>query len=487
MPKIYQLAEMRSHVSRKLVNRENVHSRAALPLAGLATFAVLSLIDINFTLGVGAIVLAIFLGFSILMPIHTLPAAALIIYAAIPSKILPNFFVFTSLPLGTIVLLVWRIRVAIESARASQPLVPQSKITKTAISLARVLALCFILWSVIVALVNNSGTFSWTWLVSFAVAVYAAILPRSAAREAELLMRTWVILGAAAGVYAVTEFALQGSPVFGTLYSVIGAQDSQHWSVYRAEVSFSHPLFAGAFFAVAACIGTIKWLDAGNRGWLVGGALSAAGVVATLSRGSMAATVAGIALGALILLSTRPQRRRGLRFAVLTTSLLVSAIAVSQIPAFQERTTSLEAQLSAGARETGMDVALLAAQSTNFLGSGPASSGATAAQYGTVVIENSYLQILISLGIPGLLLFIAFLGVAVLAAIRTGNIAGAAGLIAISIALAGFNAIDAVRSMHLLLGLALLVSLHPRAAPHQGNRDLDSPAAVSTLQSAATR
>ncbi|ROR73340.1 O-antigen ligase family protein [Bogoriella caseilytica] len=432
---------------------------AALLSVMLTAFLVVVLARESHTL-LGALLGAVLLLVAMAVPRHVLPAAAVIIYALLPTKLLPGTAMMEALPLGTILLIVWRVRVWLDAHLSTrrtdwEPDRPRGSWGAAAAACAAL----FSLWALISAMAHSSTFFGLGWIVSFCAAVFVGLTVRSAPQEAALLRRTWIVVGGLAGSYAVLEFVLGGSPLFGTLYALVGETTSQHWSVYRAEVSFSHPLFAGVFLSVATVLGVLSWMERRESASLVWGLLSAAGVVATLSRGPMLATIAALIAGLVIVGLRRGERRPG-QFALLAVIGLAAAVVVSRLEAFATRTGSVEAELSAGARRTGMDVALQAAASSNYLGTGPATSGQTAARFGSVVIENSYLQILISLGLPGLILLLGILAAVLVIALRARRTAAAAAAMSVVIAFAGFNALDAVRSMHLILGLVVFLALH---------------------------
>lgn len=443
---------------------EHVGRAAMVVIAGVITaaltIAALTLVNRTPFLGIAVLLAVVLLVVAFSIPTHWLPATALILYVTIPAKVLPDTPIATVIPLGTVILVIWRLRIFLTRALGStKQLAVHSIANEAAPVFAGIFAGLFTGWAVIAAITHSSAAFGLGWLLSFVAAVFVALTVRAAPAEASLLLRTWIILGGVAGAYALLELAVGASPLFGSLYNLLGVQSSQHWSVYRAEVSFSHPLFAGAFLSVAATLGIIRWLESGSPKTLVLGLLAAAGVVATLSRGPMIATVLAVAVGALLVSVARGRRGVG-RYVLLLALAAGSIFATFQLDAFSERANSTEALRSAGARDAGWISAMQAAQSSGFLGTGPATSGRTASLFGTVIIENSYLQLLISLGLPGVLLFVTFLVAVFVRSLQARRFASASALIAIGVALAGFNALDAVRSMHLVLGLVVFVALH---------------------------
>ena len=99
------------------------------------------------------------------------------------------------------------------------------------------------------------------------------------------------------------------------------------------------------------------------------------------------------------------------------------------------------------------------------MGTGPGTSGQTARLLDSIIIENSMLQLLISVGIPGLLLFVAFLGSLVWCAWARGDLGVGLAVIGYAIAITGFNSLDAVRNMHILIGFLALLAVHESIAP----------------------
>jgi O-antigen ligase len=100
------------------------------------------------------------------------------------------------------------------------------------------------------------------------------------------------------------------------------------------------------------------------------------------------------------------------------------------------------------------------------LGTGPGTSSLAAAELGfSLPIENSLLQILVSLGVPGLLLFGLLIGLALRASLRNpGGLAAASALVAYVVSVSGYNAIDDRRSAHVILGLLLVIALNARSS-----------------------
>ena len=78
----------------------------------------------------------------------------------------------------------------------------------------------------------------------------------------------------------------------------------------------------------------------------------------------------------------------------------------------------------------------------------------------TIVIENSMLQLLMSIGLPGLLLFVLFIGAIIWAAWQRRNLPVILGIIAYVVSISSFNSLDAVRSMHVVLGFLVIMAIN---------------------------
>lgn len=429
---------------------------AVVPVALIATLAILALF---------------------VVPVHVLPALSLIVFALVPARVLPQDGPFGALPLTTIVLVVWALRrmllgptgvvgrlpdVAPPGTRFRTVQVPPFK------AIAVLCGALFLLWGIFSMVRSTDIQTSFGWLTSFTAGALVALVVGDARREADGIRRAWLVLGGWLGAYAILEAALRANPVWGTLYTALGATDSQHWSVYRSEASFGHPLFAALFFAVACAIAVGTWLTTSSRWSLAAAIFSGLGLISTVSRGAMlAAAVASIfAFAASMLL--RGEKRWG-RFVALLVIGAAGILVLFQYDAFRARTDSTEAELSSQVRELGVWVAVQASELTGWLGSGPGTSGITGRLFDDVIIENSLLQLLISVGLPGLILFIGLIGAAFLHSLSRGAVAAAAGLLAYSISISGFNAIDALRPMHLLLGCLLILALNPQDPARPGS------------------
>jgi hypothetical protein len=401
----------------------------------------------------------------LLVPVEVLPALALTVFALLPARLLPQDGPLGALPVTTIILVVWAGRRiflgqgndtdTIRAGALSNP--PEREPFKAAAVISGAL---FLVWAAFSLIRSIDFQASAGWLISFTAGALLPLIVGRATREAIWIRRTWLMLGGWLGAYAVVEAALQTNPLWGNLYAVLGVTDAQHWSVYRAEASFGHPLFAALFFAVACAMAVGIWLTHHSRWTLAAGIFSGLGLVASVSRGAMLGGAVAVMVAYLVSLVISGEKRWG-RFAWLAVLGVVGIVGIFQFDAFTSRNESTEAALSSGARDTGVWVAGQVADLTNWLGSGAGTSGISGRLFDDVVIENSLLQLLMSVGLPGLILFVGFIGAAFLHALSRGAVGDMAGLLAYAICISGFNAIDALRPMHLLLGCLIILTLNP--------------------------
>jgi hypothetical protein len=400
------------------------------------------------------------LGVLFVVPVETLPAVALVLYVLIPPRMLPSDGPLAALPLMTIVLGIWGFRrlVLRQGERMAPGDIPRRGEPFKALAL--LFGALFFVWGALSLFRSPDLQTSLGWLISFTAGALLPLLIGRARREAALIQRAWLFMAGVMGAYAIVEAVFRTNPVWGTLYSIMGVQDEQPWSVYRSEASFGHPLFAALFFAVACALGLGAWLTSRSRWALTALILSGLGLVCTVSRGAMLAAAVAMAFVYIAALLMRGEKLWG-RFAFAGAMAGLAVIGLFQFDAFSARNDSAEAQLSSLARELAWSVSMKSGELTDWLGSGTGTSGITGRRFNEVVIENSLLQLLIGVGIPGLLLFALTLTAAFFHALDRRAPGAAAGLLAYAISISAFNALDGVRPMHLLLGCLLILTLNP--------------------------
>lgn len=405
---------------------------------------------------------AVALVIAFVLPVHVLPAVAVVVFTFLPTRVLSDSGIARAVPLSTLLLLVWVFRRLVLRDDPEQPVNTLSAFhAHGARLLVYIPAALVVMWVGFTALMSMNLTTSVSWTVAFLLAILTPLLVPDIRREGIVLRSTVIWCGALMGAYALGELLLQSSPLYGSGASIDG--EERTWSVYRSRGSFSHPLFAGAFLTIPAMLGLGEWVRTGRLRYLLAAGFAVLGVFSTVARGSIIAVAGGAVVLFLLALTDRRFRMHGRMLVYLGLGVLGLVFAASFGP-LQSRTGSVEASLSEQARELGLTVALRAAAVGDWLGTGPGTSGQVGRFFDDVVIENSLLQLLISVGIPGLIcVLLLFVGLAAHAAVnRDWGVAAA--IVSLGIALSSFNLIDAVLYMHFLLTIVVLLSLS--AFPH---------------------
>lgn len=397
--------------------------------------------------------------FSLLtLPVHLLPMLAFAQYTLGLAHV-----VSTGLPIGisASIMIFWAFRraivaVGISTLKSSQ--FPRTLEGRKLPMTVPVLAIALMVWMFFLSAFAPLKDESIGWIISFLPVVILPLIFRDLSLEAKAIRNAWVILGAVLGIYASLEVLFQEN----FLYWALGANPSQHWSVYRAEGAFGHPLLFGAFLAVAAVLAFGEWLDGRRAVFFVAAFCASAGVIATSSRGSLVALFVGV-VAAICMVVLRPGRSHKERAVGLILALGTAIALVLMLTPLLDRWFSEEAERSTVARTEGLELAIFLIKSSNYLGTGPGTSSLAARSAGsTLPIELSPLQALVSLGVPGSLLLLCILFVALHRSFRDRNIVAVSGVATFVVAISGFNYFDDRRSALILLGCILIISLGSR-------------------------
>lgn len=432
----------------------------AVGFAGLVTAAILRLLDEpEVWVGLAIPFLAALAIGMFAVPVHMLPAIVVVILAVFPTRLIPSGGPFNALPPMALLLAVWVFRRLVLDQR-SQRLERFGPVTRVGPRLAvYTLAILFAAWLFIAAFLAGGGETELGWSIAFVLSALVPLLVFDAREEVALLRPVLIIVGALVGLNIFIEMLLGFSPVYGIVDVVLGASREFEFSVYRARGAFSHPLFAGAFLTIPVCLAIGGWITTGKKWMLLCGALAGAGILGTVSRGSIAAVAVAVAI-ALVVTPFFLGWQRITRWFALLALAAVGGLAVLNFGPLLDRADSIESRLSADVRDRALTVAIDAAQYGGWFGTGPGTSGETGRLFDSIVIENSLLQLLISVGVPGLLFFLGFMGCLVLAAWSHRDLGVGMAVIAYVVAITGFNSLDAVRSMHILIGILALLAVN---------------------------
>ncbi|WP_455133509.1 O-antigen ligase family protein [Microbacterium aurum] len=399
-----------------------------------------------------------------LVPVHWLPAISALAVTFVPGRFIPHDGPFRPIAPLVLVLIIWVFRrVALRQVPPGSSDLPPFQPSALRLTVY-VPAAFLVIWLAYSVVSSSSVTTSISWTMSYLLAVLMPMLVPDSRREGIVLREALMWGGAVLGAYAFVEQLLGFSPLF----AVIGSAPEREWSVYRAFATFSHPLAAASYFTIPAMLALGAWARGRGLRYLFLSGFAVLGVFATVSRGAMLAVAVGAAFLFLSLLLDPAVRAQG-RMLVFVGVGIVGALFAASFGPLQDRSDSIEGGLSEGARELGLTVALKAINAGNWLGTGPGTSGQTARRFDQVIIENSLLQVVISIGIPGLLCIAALLAGLIITALSQRDAGTAAAIVALSVAYTGYNAIDAVLYLHILFALLVLLSLSAFSPPPTRN------------------
>lgn len=415
---------------------------------------------------VGATGVALFL-----VPARALPLISLFLLFAVPSDYLPLPGALRHAPLAAIPLAVWAVR-----ERRSGRLSP----------LVAGLAGGLVVWTSLAEVLAPAHTrVGMAWWVTFLVTPCLVLL---ASPRMDVDRFVSVLLGFATvmGLYGLFEtFVLYKNPLYDPLYSSASTPLTQVWDSYRATTSLGHPLDNSTVFAVAAVVALDRSFtrSAGKRVALFQVAILLGAVAATKSRGAGVALAAGV----VVVLALRWNASRPLRKVLVLIVVATSSIGLAAV--IGARNASVEGQKSSEQRTTLIRDTQEALGGHGLFGVGPGESEQFRTDQGLSTaggagLENSYAETAVSIGIPGLLLVVALLGVLILLGLRRPESIGlGAGLLVFAVSVGGYNALEshpAGLALLALLGQAI-VQVRGAGAPRR------TPARFTGLPRARTR
>lgn len=415
-------------------------------LMGAAGAAVLAVVTVVLGTGrIGAAVLAGLLAVLVLsvIPARFLPALCLALWALVPRRLTVELLgVDMVFPLAFIMAL-WAIR----SFRAQRDGQGADKARPVMIALFVVLAI----WCVFVTVIGRQWGQSLTWVLAF-VLLWAVPSILSNRRMVNALVKTWMVLAVVLGVYALIESAFQQNFLYGRVIDALAGEEAQRWSVYRSSASFGHPLYASLFFSAAFALALGKLIETPKKRYAMVALIAALAMVSTVSRTGIVA--AAVAAAVVLLLAVVRAQISGMAKFGLVVATGAGLLFATTSGAFLERSSSGEASSSSVAREWVFSLAFEASSRTGWIGSGPGTSADTVRALDSfqILVENAYLQLLVSVGIPGLVLFVLILAVSGVVAVSRRTYGALGALIALAVSIAGFNGLESSPSIMILLG-----------------------------------
>lgn len=382
------------------------------------------------------------------MPRHWLLPAALAVRTLVPAPPAGSALGLLIPTLQLALVFTWVVRSLMAGA------VPEHRLQ--VIGRRAVIPLAFGAWLAWGTLVSIDPSSSLGWIILFADSVLVLALVPADARTRDLLVRTWCILGGLLSLHVAGELVTQSDLLYGSLYDALGVPSVQHWSSYRPEASFRHPLPAALFLATSGVLAAGEAVRTGHMRWAVLSVPALIAAAATLSRSG----VAGMLVGLLVLVLLWSHRRfpgsAQWRYPLAGVGLLVTVIGLRSGP-LAERLDTIEATRSTEARTDAIGVAWDTATQYPWFGSGPGTADVAAAPFNPsgLPIESSLLQSFVSLGAVGLVLLLALVAWATWPAFRRGDVAVVSAIVAYLVVISLFNALEGRVSLLIYLGLLL--------------------------------
>lgn len=295
---------------------------------------------------------------------------------------------------------------------------------------------------VLSSFLGESAISSLLWVTVFAVttvlAARAAIVSDATDLDIGMLQRHLLYVGAFIGVVTLVGLLFQFNP-WDLVYTEIYRDRS--WSVARAKASFGHPLVLSLVASAIVASGVAFTV---RRPILLvlgmGGAVL--GLILSVSRTGLVATALGVMIA---VLAQSVGRARGAQWRAIIALLLGSAVVLFawNSDLLQDRQSSADGTGSSTYRDAIFERAVRLIQTGGFTGYGPGRSVDVYMQnYPGLILENSALQLVISLGALSILVLLAIILTGI-ASLRRSRAWAPAGLAAVCVSLTGFNALDA--------------------------------------------
>jgi O-antigen ligase len=411
------------------------------------------------------------------VPLNWLPVAALWLVLFVPVEALPVPQLIAAAPLAAVPLLVWLVRV------------PAGPIPGRLVAVSAGLTLA---WTVLAAALSTYHHLYAVLAATPLLLIAAGVLRSASLPDPRTLRSPMITAVALLALAAVAEkYVFHANPIYGPLYESAPFPLTQGWSTYRATTTIGHPLVNGTIFAAVLVLAVDDLLTRRARTlWaLLRILMLLGGLAAVVSRGSVIAAAVGVAL---LLILRSGNRAHVPRVAAVSVVLIGGAVLISS--AVLARSGTVEGQTSLNARSSLYDDTVAALRGREFFGVGPGMAeqhrvdhrlagvyqllGTRSASYKgerRTSLENAYAEIVVGVGLPGLVFFVVMLLAAIAQGLaRVPSIGSASALAAVTIALAGYNAIDAHKQLSVFILLLLILLVSEQRAPDSARGALES-------------
>ena len=281
---------------------------------------------------------------------------------------------------------------------------------------------------------------------------------------ADLLLRTWLRTLWVIGPLGVLESITKTNFIFGKLpfYS-----DLQIWSDYRITVTFSHPIFAGTFFASSSILLFTMLLENKKIIWwkiIILNTFCIVNLFYTYTRGAYIAWLAG-----LVFIAFR-KIIRGENVGVYSLLILIATFISTVLAPYIPRANTIEGGSSILSRLSSFNLAWDLMRG-NLFGHGPGLGQDTLTEdtQSKLILESSVLQVGLGIGWVGLaIMVVAFLETLIVAQ-RSYTSQYLPVMVCCIICILSYNFIEGYKYAHFFIG-AILILLHNGKIPGVGVR-----------------
>lgn len=280
------------------------------------------------------------------------------------------------------------------------------------------------------------------WLISVVICVLGALVlaPSLGPEFWPTARRTYMWIGVLLGAVAAAEFFFSVNPWTDILSAAYSARE---WGVFRTKTTLGHPLFTSLVSVTCLMIaffhGDLKRTRLDYCA--IVGATTA--VILSVSRTGLLALSAGVAVGLATLGYSAHRRRTGQKWSVLNLIALIGiGVVVSFSPLLAKRSGSSGGVGSADYRVSVLSEAQGLIDENKVFGVGPGASSRYFSEKTGLILENSWLQLALSLGLVAAAAIVFCAVALVLSAIRQGRPDVAAALAAVIVSVGGFSVVD---------------------------------------------